>query len=163
MNIKHSNKIIEFETKKGKFLAVKPTKSVSYMRDCEFLLMGDKLSWMDTMVQIPEKGFSFNFIISELTESKCKRIVEDIFGKSYKNYFDPNPENKYAPTFDFDTATESFKSLMKKIEIYTVNPFQKPNANDYSDDFGNYEHDLSQWKAANKRTAKDWLILKIKK
>lgn len=159
---KNKSKTIEFQTKKGKFLAIKPTKHVSYLDNDQFLICLDKLTWMDTTVEIPEKGFGFSFLLSKVTESECNKVVENIFGKSYKNYFNPNPENNYAPTFDFDTALESFKSLMDSIGIYTVNPFKKPNLNDYNDDFGNYEHDLEQWKAAQKRTATEWLIFKIK-
>lgn len=162
MSIKKNNKIIEVETKNGKFLFVKPTKKVSYMDNDQFLVMGHKLSWMDTDVDIPEHGFGFNSVMSKLNEGMCKIIVEGLFDKSFKNYYDPNPNNTYAPTFDFDTAKESFDSLMKKVGIYTVNPFKKPNPNDYNDDFGNYDHDLAQWKAAEKRTASDWLILKVK-
>ncbi len=154
--------VIEFETKKGKFLAVKPTKSVSYMDDNEILIAGHILSWMNTNVTIPEKGFSFNCLLSELTKSKCKKIVDNIFNVSYKNYLNPS-ERITDRTFDFDNALDSFKTLMEKIEIYTVNPFEKPNPNDYCDDFGNYEHNLQRWKAAQKRTSKEWLILKIKK
>ena len=159
---------IEFETTKGKFLAVSvPIDANSFEKD---KFSGDKSSMnYKTELNFWKQGDFFYDgdaeiigLFSKLTEDNCKLIVEDLFGISYKNYFNPSPENKYAPTFDFYTALESFKSLMQLNKIYTANPFgEEPMVLSHTITPTVYVNDVA-WRKAQERTSEEWLILKKK-
>lgn len=60
-------------------------------------------------------GFDYIGLTSEVTEEQAKMMVDKFYrGYNYNNYLNGKI---------FDTALDSFKSLMQHLQVYEVNPF----------------------------------------
>jgi len=99
---------------------------------------------------------------TELTEEQCAEIVSigmDYYEPAYKNYV---AEADSLFKYPFDTAKESFASLMESIGCYAVNPYGEKEPEDISD-LGAFTQMMRQkwvkWQEAQKQTG-IWVILK---
>jgi hypothetical protein len=171
--------IAEFETKKGKFIAIpipdkdRREKVGVFCQDEDVKYQLTKLIYEPYLNFHYHRGVIFNVplpcecellgTIRTLTEEQRKTIVDDSewYTDMYKNYEHPKAENKSAQmTWPF----QSMWSLMQANKIYVENPFgDKPQyratANEQECD--EYKNNYDQWETAQNRVSKDWVILKM--
>lgn len=157
-------KIQEFKTSKFYgFGALVPQDAIeTYPNKPSVVLFKD-----NDLVYFPKEGdgkliyrlgkgeFKIIGIQTEITEEQAKEIVDDYRGtKMFHNYLFNGSNHHFVA---FNTAIESFNSLMQKLEMYSENPYREKLYCDLDTaiDLGGR---LEQWQQAQYRTGK-WLII----
>lgn len=156
------------ETGVATLLFVKTVKGLvktKVVNDRLFLLINDDpVSWHEERVNLPPGNWSDAVCVEDVTEEIAKNIIPDRGGKIFdhdQNHYHVYEDYKFSDhpfhSNFFDKAFESFQSLLKANEIYTVNPYgrDKPfNCGRYA--YANIEYD--QWQAAEENTG-NWMML----
>lgn len=169
--------IVEFETGKGKFIAI-PIPDKNRREKIGVFCQDEDVKYQLTkLINKPyinfhyQRGVIFNVAlpceceiintILNLKEDQLKTIVDENewYTQMYKNYEYPKAENKSA---QMNWPFQSMWSLMQANKIYTENPFgDKPQYIETANE-KEYKKTQDQWDFAQNRTSRDWVILKTK-
>ena len=107
----------------------------------------------------PHERVSLLGKINELTEEQCAEIMPKYkLGNHNCGYHDTINR----PDVLFSTAKDAFKSMLKELGCYSVNPLQSsPPTTDilFYDSIHDYDVSVEKWKEAQANTG-TWLILK---
>lgn len=101
-------------------------------------------------------------LLSGITEEKLEGImpkkVEYFRAIKLWQFKDYNDKHISYNTYVYDTALESFQSLLQKLEVYTVNPYGQNPENGENDEDKFWQH-ASKWQQAQQRVIKDAAVL----
>jgi hypothetical protein len=147
---------IEVNIESGTYLFVAvPKQIIDYGKIGKNLFFGIGFPYSEKTVKI-EYDFNIIGLISQITEEQAENICEFIKDKGFEDYQEKNAVCLF--------VLDSFQSLLKANNIYTVNPYgsEKPETN--SDIWAirdNYTRYGVIWQEAQKTVSEEWLIIKI--
>jgi len=137
---------VEFKTSQGQFAFLKDNGTLKFIITKKGVVINGK--------KVKPIGF-----VKDLTEEQWSEIVDGYAScgvPDFMNYI----------TNEGCTATESGKSLMDSLEVYTKNPIEKPISVYYTSVFSleknpqeTYRSDLHEYEKAQGRTG-NWLLIK---
>jgi hypothetical protein len=162
---------IKFKNHKGEeFLFVKLPKDATNIEvnNCIKTISWDnpETGSYDDYLGLPYYKYKLIAPLSEMTEELWEGVVKNPF--VVKNFFNPKEVSfswwDYNDDFwssEIKSATESGESLLKSLQIYMVNPFEKPTENSFDFISHNYESALKEWQQAEENAGNWVLIQKI--
>lgn len=163
--------IVPFSTAKCEGSFVKLPDGAGFIK----VVNGNNLSYDPNMdaaygswasITLPEGSWQLIGAVKDLTEQQAQSMIGNIpdwKALIYRNYTAPAKDYRDIVESSFDTALESFFSLMESLQVYSVNPIEKPvfeaqfvghmAQKDYS-----FLQKMKQWKEVEDRTG-NWIVL----
>jgi hypothetical protein len=148
---------VEHKTEKGTVLFVKvPIDTVDFeiatIKNSKYLIFGDVSYSFRLKEQIPYFDWQLIGLTSEVTEEKAKMMgFEPMI-----NILDW-PANTDLPNTIEVSGLDQFKSLMQHLQVYEVNPYQRPIIVENEDNVMAINL-YNQWQSAEEKTGK-WIVL----
>jgi len=106
------------------------------------------------LVILQGEGYEVLGKATELTEEQCAEIVDYKTTGYFKSYAYKNAD------FIFNTAKESFTSLMQSLECYSVNPLNPPIERlQYGGEYTMRQSEIDEYEEAQANTG-TWIILR---
>lgn len=110
---------VKINTTKGEILAVQVPEGASVISlNVAMDILSYSINGIPNLIDLPSNNWQLIAPLSEVTEDQAKMMVDDI---SIGMYVDYTVNAEFGKKRRFDTALDSFKSLMKANEV-TGNP-----------------------------------------